>query len=77
MGNEYGEAMELQKVIEYKEWRNFKKVIDKVIISCVKSQNVHSEHFVEHNKTISMPKNTGKIVDDYKLSRYACTDEIH
>ena len=33
-GNEYWEARELQKVLEYKEWRNFKKSIEKAIVSC-------------------------------------------
>lgn len=28
-GNEYWLARELQKVLEYKDWRNFNKVIDK------------------------------------------------
>ena len=32
-GNEYWCARELQKVLEYKEWRNFNKVINKAIIS--------------------------------------------
>lgn len=32
-GNEYWLARELQKVLEYKDWRNFNKVIDKAIIS--------------------------------------------
>ena len=27
-GNEYWEARELQKMLEYKEWRNFRKVFD-------------------------------------------------
>ena len=31
-GNEYWEARELQKLLEYKEWRNFRKVIDKAIV---------------------------------------------
>ena len=29
-GNEYWFARDLQKVLEYKDWRNFKKVIDNV-----------------------------------------------
>lgn len=32
-GNEYWLARELQKVLEYKDWRNFKKVIDKAVLS--------------------------------------------
>lgn len=30
-GNEYWYARELQKVLEYKDWRNFQKVIDKAV----------------------------------------------
>ena len=33
-GCEYWFARDLQKVLEYKEWRNFKVVIDKAITSC-------------------------------------------
>jgi len=32
-GNEFWFARELQKVLEYKDWRNFQKVIDKAVIS--------------------------------------------
>ncbi len=32
-GNEFWYARELSKVLEYKDWRNFKKVIDKAVIS--------------------------------------------
>ncbi len=31
--NEYWLARELQKVLEYKNWRNFNRVIDEAIIS--------------------------------------------
>ena len=37
-GNEYWFARDLQKVLEYKEWRNFKVVIDKAITSCQNSE---------------------------------------
>ena len=32
-GNEYWYARELQKVLEYKDWRNFQKVIDKAVLA--------------------------------------------
>lgn len=74
--NEYGQefwyARELQIALEYKEWRNFIKVIDKAKIACESSENAVSEHFVDVNKTITMPKNATKSIDDYELSRYAC-----
>lgn len=74
--NEYGQefwyAREMQMALEYKEWRNFKKVIDKSIIACNNSDNSADDHFVEVNKTIKMPKNAEKSIEDYELSRYAC-----
>lgn len=74
--NDYGEefwyARELQKVLEYTEWRNFKLVIDKAKIACNNSSNEVLEHFVDVNKTIDMPKGAKKDIDDIMLSRYAC-----
>lgn len=70
--NEYWEARELQKVLEYKEWRNFKKVLDKAMITCVQSKINILEQFVEFNKPIKGGHGNIQIVEDYKLSRYAC-----
>ncbi len=74
--NEYDEefwyARELQLALEYTEWRNFHKVIDRAITACENSKNQVAEHFVEVNKTIEMPKTARKEISDYQLSRYAC-----
>ena len=43
--NEFWEARELQVVLEYKEWRNFKKVIDKAMITCKLSKINVFDHF--------------------------------
>lgn len=71
-GNEYWYARELQKVLEYKEWRNFKVVIDKAITSCKNSKFNVFDHFVEANKMIEIGKTAKRKILDYKLSRYAC-----
>ena len=71
-GIEYWEARELQKVLEYKEWRKFEGVINKAKQACDTSKFNVSEHFVGADKTIKMPKGAKKIICDYKLSRYAC-----
>ena len=71
-GNEYWYARELQKVLEYKDWRNFKKVIDKAIISCENSHFNVLEHFVEFNKMIELGKTAKRKIVEYKFSRYAC-----
>ena len=71
-GNEYWLARELQKVLDYTEWRKFKGVIDKAIGSCENSNNSVSDHFVGADKMITVAKGAKRKVEDYKLSRYAC-----
>jgi len=71
-GFEYWEARELQKVLEYKEWRNFQKVLNKAMISCKLSNINVFEQFVDFNKPIKGENGNIQIVNDYKLSRYAC-----
>ena len=71
-GNEYQEARELQKVLQYKEWRNFKKSIDKAMLVCINSKQNVLEHFVELNKVLEVGNKAKMNVTDYKLSRYAC-----
>ncbi len=74
--NEYGQefwyARELQVALEYKEWRNFKKSIDKAMTSCAGSKNAVEDHFVELNKMVTIGSGAGREIEDYKLSRYAC-----
>ena len=71
-GNEYWYARELQKVLEYTEWRKFVGVIKKTINSCKASNYVTSDHFVGADKMINLGKGGQRKVSDYKLSRYAC-----
>lgn len=74
--NEYGQefwyARELQTALEYTEWRNFKKIIDKAKDACATSGNPVGEHFVEVNKSSPMPNGGVREVEDFMLSRYAC-----
>ena len=58
--------------MNYKEWRNFKVVIDKAITSCENSNFNVLDHFVEVNKMIELGKTAKRKIDEYKLSRYAC-----
>lgn len=71
-GNEYWEARELMKVLEYSKWENFNKVIQKGINACQNSNNNSNEHFPDIRKTLEMPNNALKEIVDYHLSRYAC-----
>ena len=70
--NEYWEARELQKTLDYKEWRKFKSVINKAKESCIKSNYNVFDHFVGADKMIIVAKGAKRKIIDYKLSRYAC-----
>ena len=71
-GIEFWYARELQRVLDYKEWRKFEGVIQKAIKACENSEISGLEHFVGVDKTIKMPKGAEKTISDYKLTRYAC-----
>lgn len=71
-GVEFWYARELIEMLEYSKWGNFIKVIDKAKKSCENSNNTIFEHFADVGKTIKMPKNAEKTIEDMKLTRYAC-----
>jgi len=71
-GNEFWYARELQHVLEYKEWRNFSKVINKAKEACLNSNLNILDHFVEANKMVDIGSKTKREIEDYKLSRYIC-----
>lgn len=74
--NEYGVefwyARDLMIALGYVKWGNFVKVIDKAKSSAETSNINIFEHFADVSKTIKMPKNAEKKIDDIMLSRYAC-----
>jgi DNA-damage-inducible protein D len=72
IGSEFWFARELASVLEYTEWRNFTKVIDRAMLACRNSGFNISDQFVEVNKLIEHGKGGQRKVVDYKLSRYAC-----
>lgn len=71
-GVEFWFARDLQKLLEYDEWRNFVNVIEKAKLACKNSRQNIADHFVDVNKTITMPKEATKKIEDFMLTRYAC-----
>jgi DNA-damage-inducible protein D len=70
-GSEFWYARELAAVLEYTQWRNFAKVIDKARIACKNSGYDIDDHFAEVSKMVEAGV-ASKHVLDFKLTRYAC-----
>ena len=71
-GNEYWYARELSKALEYSDWRNFLKVLNKAKVACKNSGLNVDEQLVEVNKLSKRNNNANVNIQDYKLSRYIC-----
>lgn len=71
-GCEFWLARELQRVLEYTQWRRFESVIDKAKITCKNSSINLDDHFADVGKMVDIGSNTKRETKDYRLSRYAC-----
>lgn len=71
-GIEFWYARDLQKVLQYKDWRNFLKVIEKAKISANNTSLDTNYWVVEVNKPIKNGKGKEEFIKDYKLTRYFC-----
>ena len=71
-GNEYWSARELAPLLDYKEWRNFQRVLNKAMQACEASHQAPSDHFVSINKMVTLGSGAQRELDDINLSRYAC-----
>lgn len=71
-GSEFWSARDLAPLLDYKDWRNFLKVIQKAQQACEASGHETSDHFVEANKMVSLGSGSQRELDDFHLTRYAC-----
>lgn len=71
-GAEYWSSRELAEVLEYSDYRNFLKVIDKAKMACENSGEVIHNHFVHMDEMVSIGSGAKRAVDTIYLSRYAC-----
>ena len=69
---EFWYARELMPVLQYSNWQNFEKIIDKAKISCENSGISVLEHFTDISKLSKRANNAEVGIKDYKLTRYAC-----
>lgn len=71
-GIEFWYARELQGVLEYTQWRNFLKVIDKAKEACENAQQSTPDHFADVGKMVTLGSGSQREIEDIMLSRYAC-----
>ena len=71
-GVEYWYARELMPILQYSNWQNFEKIINKAKISCKNSDISVLDHFTDINKMVQIGSGAYRKQSDYKLTRYAC-----
>jgi len=71
-GSEFWSARDLQVALQYKQWRNFIKVIDRAMLACKNSDLNIGDHFAEVSKMVEIGSGAVKPAIDFKRSRYAC-----
>ena len=59
-------------ILQYSNWQNFEKIIDKAKISYQNSDISVLDHFTDVNKMVQIGSGAYREQIDYKLTRYAC-----
>lgn len=71
-GNEFWNARQLAKILEYADYRNFKLVIDRAREACRNSGHDEADHFGDVNDMVEIGSGARRQIADVRLSRYAC-----
>ncbi|MBI5359879.1 MAG: DNA damage-inducible protein D [Planctomycetes bacterium] len=65
-------ARELQEMLGYSKWDNFRNAIEKAMKSCENAGVAVSDHFADVGKMVDLGSGSQREIDDIALTRYAC-----
>ena len=71
-GFDYWHARDLQKLLGYVEWRNFKDAIKRAKMACESSGGISNHHFGDVTKMVFLGSDAKRETNDVVLTRYAC-----
>lgn len=74
-GDEFWDARELGKILDYKKWENFHKVIKSAMVACESSGYYICEHFPEVRKPLRGGNGNIQYVMSYNLFRISQTEQ--
>jgi len=71
-GREFWMARDIQSVLGYATWENFKGVVERAAESCRAGGQDILDHFRGTTKKVEIGSGAAKDIEDYFLTRYAC-----
>ncbi|HEY6351811.1 MAG TPA: DNA damage-inducible protein D [Candidatus Angelobacter sp.] len=71
-GNPFWIGREIMEILDYKDWRVFRALVERAKEACEKSGNFSGDHFVVHREMIEVGKGAQRARENLKLSKYAC-----
>jgi DNA-damage-inducible protein D len=71
-GAEFWSSRDFAQVLEYDNYRNFERVIEKARLACFNSGHKIEDHFVDADDMIEIGKGGKRSVKTILMSRYAC-----
>lgn len=71
-GAPYWMAREIMVALDYREWRDFREVIEKAKSSCENAGNFIANHFVPMPEMVEIGSGARRERENFALSKYAC-----